>query len=231
MINLAGTVMSFSKLDSWSDVMFQDVSQRIVALRDPVRAAQMCQEAEAAMDWIGNMIVLGGRSGKSEALTGRTVRQIAQERKNASLARTMVNADSDFVGQILAHPLTHPGAGDAGAHVSQFAGAGDTAYLFEHYVRDLGKFTVDEAVHMLTGKLAGDWGMARRGTIALGNKADLVLFDPRTIARGDQVRVHDYPGNSARWIRKPQGIDTVIVNGQPVFGGGTYTAARPGVIV
>ena len=223
--------------------------QRIVALRDPVRAAQMCQEAEAAMDWIGNMIVLGGRSGKSEALTGRTVRQIAQERKNASLARTMVeialnddldvdfgvsgtvNADSDFVGQILAHPLTHPGAGDAGAHVSQFAGAGDTAYLFEHYVCDLGKFTVDEAVHMLTGKLAGDWGMARRGTIALGNKADLVLFDPRTIARGDQVRVHDYPGNSARWIRKPQGIDTVIVNGQPVFGGGTYTAARPGVIV
>jgi N-acyl-D-amino-acid deacylase len=50
-----------------------------------------------------------------------------------------VHADPEIVARILDHPLIHIGASDAGPHVSQFCGAGDTTDLFERLVRRLGK--------------------------------------------------------------------------------------------
>ena len=61
-----------------------------------------------------------------------------------------------------------------------------------------------------------------RGTIAPGKVADLVLFDPATVA--DRATFEDP-------FQYPVGIDTVIVNGQVVLDEGTHTGQRPGRVL
>ena len=88
-----------------------------------------------------------------------------------------------------------------------------------HYARDLGLLGLPQAIHKMTGGAAAALGLADRGTIAAGNAADLVLFDPETIAdRASFDDPHQYP----------EGIEMVIVNGVVVIDQGEHTGALPG---
>src|SRR5215212_5939900 len=71
----------------------------------------------------------------------------------------------------------------------------------------------------MTGGAAAALGLVDRGTVAAGNAADLVLFDPETIA--DRASFDDPH-------RYPDGIEMVIVNGVVVIDRGEHTGARPG---
>ncbi len=115
--------------------------------------------------------------------------------------------------------------------MSQFCGAGDTSDLFERFVRQFTKMSLERAVHRLTGEPADALGMKGRGKIAVGAAADLVLFDANAIARGEEVFVSDFPGEARRHIRHARGIESVIVNGEVVRDAGGYTKARAGRIV
>jgi N-acyl-D-aspartate/D-glutamate deacylase len=145
--------------------------------------------------------------------------------------RGAIHADTDGVTAILSHPRIHVGASDAGAHVAQFCGAGDTSYFLARWVRELKAFTLERAVHRLTGELADAFGIRGRGRIVPGLAADLVLFDPDTIDRGAEDFVGDVPGGGNRYVRHATGIDLVAVNGAVVWEHGAYTSARAGEIV
>ena len=184
----------------------------------------------------------------NKAFQGRMLAEVAQE-MGKSLPEAMldvalsdglqtefqlkgaIHANPDEVIQLLDNPVIHVGASDAGAHVSQFCGAGDTGDLLGLYVRQRGDMTLERAVHRLTGELALAWGIANRGLIREGYAADLVIFDPDTIARGKEQFVSDFPGEARRYICHAKGISSVIVNGAVVREGGAYTEARAGVFV
>ena len=142
-----------------------------------------------------------------------------------------MNADKAAVADLMDHPLLHFGASDAGAHITQFCGTGDTTHMLEHYVRDSGKMTLERGVHRMTGEVAEDWGLSDRGTIAVGKAADLVLFDLTTIHCGDMEFVDDFPGEARRYIRRADGYKAVVVNGEIVLRDGEYTDSRPGQVV
>jgi N-acyl-D-aspartate/D-glutamate deacylase len=142
-----------------------------------------------------------------------------------------IHADPAEVIKLLTNPLVHIGASDAGAHVSQFCGAGDTGDLLDLYVRRRGDLTLERAVHRLTGELAEAWGISGRGFVREGYAADLVIFDPDTIGRGEEQFVSDFPGDARRYVCHAKGVETVIVNGAVVRQGGAYTDARAGVVV
>jgi N-acyl-D-amino-acid deacylase len=91
--------------------------------------------------------------------------------------------------------------------------------------------TLERAIQRMTSDAALDTGILDRGTIEIGRFADLVIFDPDTIARGAEEMVHDIPGGGGRYVRRPSGIDHVIVNGEVVVSGGAYTGVRSGRIV
>ena len=156
---------------------------------------------------------------------------LADDLKTEFQINNAIHADPEIVAQILSHPSIHIGASDAGAHVSQFCGAGDTTDLFDRFVRQFGKFTLERAVQRVTAEPADAWGIKNRGRIALGAAADLVLFDPDKISRGDEEFVSDFPGGGNRYIRHARGIDKVWVNGEVVVDAGKYTEARAGQIV
>jgi N-acyl-D-amino-acid deacylase len=88
-----------------------------------------------------------------------------------------------------------------------------------HYVRELGLLTLEECVARMTSRAARRLGLADRGLIRPGYRADLVLFDPATVA--DRA-TYDDPR------RQCAGIPYVYVNGVPVIADGRHTGALPG---
>jgi glyoxylase-like metal-dependent hydrolase (beta-lactamase superfamily II) len=98
-------------------------------------------------------------------------------------------------------------------------GFGSFAKVLGPYVRDRKLFGVEEAVRKMTSLAAADVGLLRRGRVAPNLYADLVLFDPATVA--DRA---DFGKAQAQAV----GIHTVWVNGQIVFQDGKTTGAHPG---
>jgi len=90
------------------------------------------------------------------------------------------------------------------------------------YVRELKVISLEEAIRKMTSLPASILGLADRGTIKEGQWADLVIFDPATVA--DKATFEDP-------FQYPVGIDTVLVNGTVVLDEGTHTNARPGKVL
>jgi N-acyl-D-amino-acid deacylase len=91
-----------------------------------------------------------------------------------------------------------------------------------HYSRDLGLFSLEEAVHKMTGRTAAVFGMVDRGVIRQGAHADLVLFDPVTVR---DLATYDQP------TLPSEGIIETWINGQSAFAAGQATEARAGRLV
>ena len=232
-------------------------AEKIARYTDPETRAQLVAEAlptgevsalSTMRARLENTYIRGVKYEKNAGWLGRKLGEIARERgqnvveamidmsleedldtefKNDALGHTNV----EVVGEMLAHPNVLIGASDAGAHVQAFATNGDTGYLFSKFVRESGAMTTAQAVKKITHETALAWGLKDRGLINPGYGADLVLFDPETIGRDEEVGVTDLPGEGFRYIRKATGIDTVIVNGQVTFTKGGYTDARAGAVV
>ena len=88
-----------------------------------------------------------------------------------------------------------------------------------HYARDLKLFPLETAVHKMTGLTASKFGLEERGVLRKGAYADITIFNADTI-----IDAADF--QSA--MRPAEGIDTVLVNGTPVWRAGAPTGARPG---
>jgi dihydroorotase/N-acyl-D-amino-acid deacylase len=85
------------------------------------------------------------------------------------------------------------------------SGYGCFPRILGHYVRELGMYTLEEAVWRCTGLSASRFGLDDRGVIGEGAAADLVVFDPEDVADNssmEEPRVY------------PSGIENVVVNGK-----------------
>jgi dihydroorotase/N-acyl-D-amino-acid deacylase len=118
-----------------------------------------------------------------------------------------VDASADAPDGPLASEGTHPRA------------FGSMARLLGTYARDEKLFTLEEAVRKVTSGAARRLGLTDRGLLRPGMMADVVVFDP--------AKVKD-TASYAKPKQFPEGIETVLVNGQPVLVDGVRTEARPG---
>ncbi|HYS32761.1 MAG TPA: D-aminoacylase [Streptosporangiaceae bacterium] len=91
--------------------------------------------------------------------------------------------------------------------------------IFAEYVRRRGEISVSEAVRRMTSLPADRFGLAGRGRLAPGARADVVVFDPATIR---DVATFADPK------REPEGVRWVIVNGVLTVEQGRHTGARAG---
>jgi N-acyl-D-amino-acid deacylase len=184
---------------------------------------------------------------KSEALRpllGKTLAEVAAQRGTSpeDTAMDLVIEDDSRVGAVyflmsednvrreIAIPWMTFGSDEASMategvflHTSAHPRAyGNFARLLGHYVRDLHALTLQEAVRRLTSLPAANLHLARRGALAPGFAADVVVFDPATIA---DHATFDVPHQYAT------GVSCVLVNGTLVIDHGESTGAHPGRIV
>jgi N-acyl-D-amino-acid deacylase len=131
--------------------------------------------------------------------------------------------DEADVERILAYPETMIGSDglphDVFPHPRLW---GAFPRVLGHYARKRRLFSLETAIHKMTGLPAARFGLADRGVIAPGAAADLVVFDPDRI------------GDAATFEQPKQpavGIDTVYVNGVAVWRDGHATGARPGLVL
>jgi N-acyl-D-aspartate/D-glutamate deacylase len=109
--------------------------------------------------------------------------------------------------------------GQASPHPRSY---GTVVRVLGRYVRDLKTITLEEAVRKMSAFPAQRIGLADRGVLREGMKADIAVFDPATVRdRATFERPHQYA----------EGVTQVIVNGQVAFDAGRMTEARPGRIL
>jgi N-acyl-D-amino-acid deacylase len=109
-----------------------------------------------------------------------------------------------------------------GLSIGHPRGHGTFPRVLGHYVREKKVMTLEQGVYKMTGLAAKHLGIADRGTIAAGNSADLVLFDPDTIL--DRATLESPTALSV-------GIEKVWVNGRLVFQERRTTGVRPGQVI
>ena len=148
----------------------------------------------------------------------------------------LANDDRDGVAMLLNEPGCTLGLSDAGAHVGQLCDAPLPTDLLGTWVRDRHVLSLEDAVHKLTKVQADLFGFDDRGEIATGKAADIVVFDPATVAPGPLRRVRDFPANAERLTADaPVGMDRLYVNGTPVIVDGKLqddaVTERPGKVL
>jgi N-acyl-D-aspartate/D-glutamate deacylase len=250
-MRLSETSMLLFGMPRWKAIMDLPKGERRAQFEDPDTRVELVDQMKNAqgMGAILPFLTVGRvQAEENQPYIGRSVAEIAQAEDkefgevilDVSLAdnldaefrlQNVLNADKAAVADLIDHPLLHFGASDAGAHITQFCGTGDTTHMLEHYVRESGKMTLERGVHRMTGEVAADWGLADRGTIEVGKAADLVVFDIDAVHCSDDEFVDDFPGEARRYVRRAEGYHAVFVNGEMVFKDGEYTDARGGRIV
>lgn len=139
----------------------------------------------------------------------------------------LLNSDEVAVGRMLNDPHSIVSLSDAGAHLTFFNDAGFGLHLLGHWSRDRGAMSLAEAVRRLTSHPASVFGLEQRGLIREGFAADLLLFDPKTVARGPKRRVHDLPAGAARLTTDAIGVHGVWVNGIQVANENGFVTDTP----
>lgn len=166
-------------------------------------------------------------------LQGRWLHEIAAEwgidmveasRRLLPAGAIYFQMDEADVRRIMVHPLSMIGSDglphDAFPHPRLW---GTFPRVLGHYARDIGLFSLETAVHKMTGRVADVFGLRDRGVIRTGAFADLVLFDPETVRDTANFDTPTLPA---------EGIEETWVAGQSayVYGQGA-TAARAGRLV
>lgn len=191
-----------------------------------------------------NVILVGFKNPDLKHLTGKTLAEVAEIRGTGveDTIMDLVIEDGSRVGTVyfimseenikkkIARPWV---AFDSDAESMSPEGVfllsnphprayGTFARLLGKYVRDEQVITLQEAIRRLTSFSAGNLGLEKRGSIEVGNFADIAIFDPQTIQdHATFAEPHQYS----------TGVHHVIVNGEIVLKDGEHTGATPGRFV
>jgi N-acyl-D-aspartate/D-glutamate deacylase len=243
---------SFAAYKSWGRV-FEDKSeaaQRAV-YADPAFRAAFREEMKNATGFSGDwrrITVHEVHKPELKQYEGRTIADVAQARGMDPLDTFLDLALEDGldIGYVLAQfnvneklvadNLTDPGVlialGDGGAHVDMLCDAGYPTYLLGTWVRERQIMSLEQAVARLTAQPADLFGIRGRGRLAVGQAADIAIFDPERIgsaSRGE--RRYDLPGGAKRMVMPSRGVEYTIVNGTVVYAEGRATGATPGTVL
>jgi N-acyl-D-aspartate/D-glutamate deacylase len=155
---------------------------------------------------------------------------------HAMLLVAMANFENnslDTVGRLIRRDDVVLGLGDGGAHYGMICDASYPTFLLAHWARDRAseRLTVPDAVRELTSVPARVAGLADRGRIAVGYKADLNVIDHAALRLHKPVITHDLPAGGRRLDQTADGYVATVVSGAIIAENGVPTAERPGRLV
>lgn len=147
------------------------------------------------------------------------------------VAQGLGNSDVEGVAGMLREEGVIVSASDAGAHVQMMCAAGDTTLFLTRHVRERGDFTLERAVHELTGRQSQILGFRDRGILAPGYAGDVTVFDLEDLSWDRDVFVEDLPSGGGRLRRPAGGYRLTAVAGVVTQQDGELTGALPGRVL
>ena len=236
--------------ETWDAVRKMKLPERLAAIRKPETRAKLVAEGKATKNRfpLSNVFYLGNGETPNyttpadenleaqAAAAGEhwveTFLRLADESDGRALFNLrMFNQSLKELGDLFKSDHIFPSLGDAGAHVSQIMDAGWPSFVLSHWVRDAGLYSLEEGVRRLTAGPARVLGLADRGQLKPGMKADVNVLDPARVAERQPELVHDFPGGAPRYIQKSLGYKATIVNGAVTLEDGEHTGERAGQVL
>jgi len=143
------------------------------------------------------------------------------------------NNSLDTVAELIRRDDVVLGLGDGGAHYGMICDASYPTFVLAHWARDRasGRLSVAEAVRLMTSVPARVAGLADRGRIAPGYKADLNVIDHARLTLHKPTITHDLPAGGRRLDQTADGYVATIVSGEVIATDGVPTSARPGRLI
>lgn len=243
-------------LPGWETLMARPDDEKLAMLRDPAGRAEMdrlAQTQEGPLRSIANWrqyIVLETFSPENKPYEGLTVGEVAERTGRSAwdaladmvvadgLRTVIMNQDRGQDDEtwrrrvdVWRDPRTVVGASDAGAHLDMIDTFNYPTTMLAKPARELGLISMEEVVHHLTGAPAALYGLLDRGCLRAGAHADLVVFDPATVAPEPVSTRFDLPGGAARVYGGAVGIEHVMVAGVDIVTRGEFTDDRPGRVL
>ena len=162
--------------------------------------------------------------------------RLLDEDGHAMLLVAMANFENnslDTVGELIRRDDVVLGLGDGGAHYGMICDASYPTFLLAHWARDraAGRLSVPTRSAMMTSVPAKVAGLADRGRIAVGYKADLNVIDHAALRLHKPVITHDLPAGGRRLDQTADGYVATVVSGEVIAENGVPTDARPGKLV
>jgi N-acyl-D-aspartate/D-glutamate deacylase len=145
-----------------------------------------------------------------------------------------VDFDHEAIREMMTHPRTVLGLSDGGAHCGLICDASMPTTLLTHWVRDRSRgerLSIEQAVHLQTGRTADTYGFRDRGRLEPGLRADLNLIDLDGMRLHAPEMVFDLPAGGRRLIQRVEGYRATLVAGQITYVDGEPTGERPGRLV
>jgi N-acyl-D-aspartate/D-glutamate deacylase len=249
----------FANLDVWDVIMAAPFEERMGLLRDPDRRAELRQAATQRQrrrpGVLGRFIkwdaITVSRTAleRNRALVGRTIAELA-ESTGRHVADVMLDLaveerlETEFflqsrppavdveLAEYVKTGHAIPSQTDAGAHLNtNFCTAGESSYVLGEWVRERQLLTLEDAVRRFTFQPASIMGLGDRGLVREGLVADLMVFDLARIGVKEDEITRDGPGGTPRRVQQAEGVEHVIVGGEPVFEHGRHTGALPGRVL
>jgi N-acyl-D-aspartate/D-glutamate deacylase len=253
-LKLADTFV-FDEMPGWREVLTTAEPLRSKRLADPAWRAKLQTEWDAdqgravAFD-LADLEVEAVHDARHAGWVGRTVAELGAERGTGKLDTFLdlaLEEDlhtsfrtrmSDVAKQFIRHivetgvrdPIVMAGSSDGGAHLASFTGADYSTRLLAEWV-PAGAISLEQAVWRLTGMPATVHGLRDRGFLRAGAWADVVVYDPATLAAGEARLVRDFPAATSRYVVDASGYRAVVVNGEVLIADGAHTGALPGHVL
>ncbi|MGH7932038.1 MAG: N-acyl-D-amino-acid deacylase family protein [Candidatus Binataceae bacterium] len=248
------TTMPFDNLPVWRDIRKLPLAEQEAALRNPETRAKL---VEAAREQPRDRRAVGAEPRRANFKwlfvmdkanpPHRSVAEIAAERNQDPVdviidlalekhlkqffLQPLANENQDHVLEMMRNPRSVVTFSDSGAHVSQIMDSSLQSHVLSYWVREKQALTLEEAIRMLTFVPASQWGLAGRGLLREGYAADVIVFDPDTIAPMMPQLEHDLPAGARRLKQKAAGLMATVVNGEVVLRNNEHTGALPGQLL
>ncbi len=229
---------NFFRTGAWNKLRKLDLGGRVRAIREPETRQRLVAEVKAQGDgavegmkrwfYMGsdprpcytqdlsqNLVALAEAAGEHPV---ETWLRISDETDGKALFHMRgFNVNLDALAELITTDWAMPGLGDAGAHVSQMIDSGWSTFILSHWHRDSGLYSLPEAVRRVSAVPAGVLGLHDRGTLAVGKRADINVFDIDRLEERMPEIVHDFPFGAPRFIQRAAGYHATVCNGTVVL--------------
>lgn len=245
-MSLEGRVNPLLPSPTYQSIAHLELAERVALMRDPARRQLIISELESTggdMNGLARVMfelvepIRYDQSLDESLDSAAAYDALMADDGNGRLYVPVMNyveGDLRATREMIAHPNTVPGLGDAGAHCTMICDASFPTWMLQYWGRDVAdvqKFELEWIVKQQANDTAHAVGLNDRGSLQPGKRADINLIDFDALAVGVPEMLRDLPADGKRLVQRASGYRSTIVAGTVVMNDGVPTGALPGHLV